>query len=254
MLDGTIRDNIKPGIIVKIEEKKDRGTGRLTEGIVKDVLTDLNSHPQGILVQLENGSVGRVKEIVESKLVKTEIETYNPLSNKPREGQKLEYKSSFRFDWKRFRNTNEKKPSEDVEMTISKTIAAFANADGGKLYIGVDDDDGHTILGLEEDYTLLSKAGSDRFEIELKNSIKKFCKNKYVLHNIRCNFFNVGNKEVCEITITPSQKPVIVYYGNRPIFYVRIGNSSEEQEPEDFIDYWMKHSEMLSYGEYGRGS
>jgi len=64
-MDGTSRDNLKPGIKVKIVQKKDQRTGVLTEGIVKAILTNSPKHPHGIKVLLESGVVGRVKEIVQ---------------------------------------------------------------------------------------------------------------------------------------------------------------------------------------------
>ena len=62
-MGGTRRLNIKPGLRVSIVLKKDQRTGKLTDGIVKDVLTKSSAHPHGIKVRLENGAVGRVKEI-----------------------------------------------------------------------------------------------------------------------------------------------------------------------------------------------
>lgn len=63
-MENQIRDNIKPGLRVKIVLKKDQPTGILTEGIVKDILTNSKIHPRGIKVRLEDGSVGRVQEII----------------------------------------------------------------------------------------------------------------------------------------------------------------------------------------------
>jgi len=63
-MDGTKRSNIKPGIHVNIVLKQDQRTGKLTEGIVKDILTKSPNHPHGIKVRLESGLVGRVKEII----------------------------------------------------------------------------------------------------------------------------------------------------------------------------------------------
>ncbi|RNI15818.1 YwbE family protein [Methanohalophilus sp. RSK] len=60
---GTNRKNIKPGLNVGIVLKKDQKSGKITRGIVKRILTKSPSHPHGIKVQLEDGSVGRVKEI-----------------------------------------------------------------------------------------------------------------------------------------------------------------------------------------------
>ena len=60
-MNGTDRVNIKPGLKVSIELKNDQRSGKLTEGIVKDILTKSPSHPHGIKVRLESGQVGRVK-------------------------------------------------------------------------------------------------------------------------------------------------------------------------------------------------
>ena len=58
------RANIKPGLRVRIVLKQDQPTGKLTEGIVKDILTSSPRHPHGIKVRLVDGQVGRVKETV----------------------------------------------------------------------------------------------------------------------------------------------------------------------------------------------
>lgn len=62
-MDGTKRSNIKIGSTVKVVQKQDQRTGRLTEGVVMKVLTNSPEHPHGIKVMLESGIVGRVKEI-----------------------------------------------------------------------------------------------------------------------------------------------------------------------------------------------
>ncbi len=59
------RSDIKTGMQVKVVMKDDQRTGKLTEGIVKDILTKSPRHPHGIKVRLETGEVGRVKEILE---------------------------------------------------------------------------------------------------------------------------------------------------------------------------------------------
>ena len=65
-MNGQTRSNIKPGTIVLIVLKQDQRTGRLTKGIVKDILTKSPSHPHGIKVRLQDGQVGRVREILTS--------------------------------------------------------------------------------------------------------------------------------------------------------------------------------------------
>jgi uncharacterized repeat protein (TIGR03833 family) len=63
-VNGQIRASIKPGMTVLIVLKQDQRTGKLTQGVVKDILTKSPTHPHGIKVRLESGAVGRVKEIV----------------------------------------------------------------------------------------------------------------------------------------------------------------------------------------------
>ncbi|MBB6098125.1 putative repeat protein (TIGR03833 family) [Deinobacterium chartae] len=62
-MDGRRRSDIHPGLEVSIVLKQDQRTGKLTRGIVKDLLTSSPTHPHGIKVRLENGLVGRVKHI-----------------------------------------------------------------------------------------------------------------------------------------------------------------------------------------------
>jgi len=59
------RKDIRPGIKVAIVLKQDQRTGKRTEGVVKDILTNSQSHPHGIKVRLTDGQVGRVQEILE---------------------------------------------------------------------------------------------------------------------------------------------------------------------------------------------
>lgn len=63
-MDGTVRDNIEPGLEVDIVQKQDQSSGDLTRGIVADILTNSPEHPHGIKVRLESGQVGRVQNIV----------------------------------------------------------------------------------------------------------------------------------------------------------------------------------------------
>lgn len=65
-MDGTNRNNIKNGTRVMIVQKQDQRTGKLTEGVVQDILTNSSIHPRGIKVRLTNGIVGRVQQILEN--------------------------------------------------------------------------------------------------------------------------------------------------------------------------------------------
>lgn len=60
------RRDLKAGLRVEVVKKKDQGTGRLTSGVVAEILTSSRSHPHGIKVRLQDGQVGRVKKITGS--------------------------------------------------------------------------------------------------------------------------------------------------------------------------------------------
>ena len=62
-MNSSNRSDIKAGLKVSIVLKQDQRSGKLTEGVVKDILTNSSTHPHGIKVRLENGAVGRVKVI-----------------------------------------------------------------------------------------------------------------------------------------------------------------------------------------------
>jgi len=63
-MDGRERRHIRPGLTVDIVLKQDQRSGRLTRGVVRDVLTKSARHPHGIKVRLSDGQVGRVKTII----------------------------------------------------------------------------------------------------------------------------------------------------------------------------------------------
>jgi uncharacterized repeat protein (TIGR03833 family) len=65
-MNGNNRKDIKPGLRVSITQKQDQRTGKLTGGIVKDILTKSAFHSRGIKVRLQTGEVGRVQVIIET--------------------------------------------------------------------------------------------------------------------------------------------------------------------------------------------
>ena len=119
------RNEIKIGDFVKIETRENQGTGKLSEGKVKSILTDSVEHPYGIKVKLEDGSEGRVKALLSS----TSTDDKNVHSTlileeklKAGEGLNLEYKTSFRFDQNRFKATGNKVQNDLVEKEISIAV------------------------------------------------------------------------------------------------------------------------------------
>ena len=112
-----------------------------------------------------------------------------------------------------------------------KNIAAFANAKGGILFIGVNDE--MEILGLEKDFNTLKKQDADYFELHTRNLINNQYGISFSNENVLMRFPNFDGKIICSIQVKASENPVFLKTqdknGNEvEKFYVRSGNASKE--------------------------
>jgi hypothetical protein len=141
------------------------------------------------------------------------------------ESDELEFKSTLRWDVKE--GTINKK----LEEVIMKTVAAFANSQGGSLLIGVGDDG--EVLGLEPDYHSLGGVDRDKFELHLRNLLNQQFGAGFVTSKVVIRFHEVGEREVCQIDTAAAKEPVILGVKDKngqptEKFYARSGNSSQE--------------------------
>jgi len=141
------------------------------------------------------------------------------------EDDELEFKSSLRWDFK------EQATNKKLEEVIVKTVAAFANSQGGTLLIGVSDSG--EILGLEGDYLSLGGANRDKFELHLRNLLNGAFGAAFVSSKLKVMFPAIGEVEICQVDIQPSAKPFVLTVKDKngvgqEKFYVRSGNSSQE--------------------------
>lgn len=141
------------------------------------------------------------------------------------ESDELEFKSSLRWDYV------ESKVNKDLEMVIVKSVAAFANSQGGTLMIGVKDDG--EVIGLEHDYISLDGGDRDKLERHLRGILSNHLGASYVAGKVRVRFQVDGDElEVCQVEVLPAQQPIIITLrdkGGQPVekFFVRSGNSSQ---------------------------
>lgn len=140
------------------------------------------------------------------------------------ESDGLEFKSSLRWD---HRASGVNKKLEDV---VVKTVSAFANAEGGTLLIGVDDEG--TVLGLENDYAALA-GDRDKFELHLRNLLNQRLGKAFVASKITITFPAVGDLEVCQVDVSRANQPLVLRQKDKSgqvveRLYVRSGNSSQE--------------------------
>ena len=148
------------------------------------------------------------------------------------ENEKLEMKSTMRFDLR------EGTVNKKLEYVIAKTISAFLNSEGGTLVIGVDDNG--NILGLEKDMLTLSKQNIDRFELHLRQVIKKYLGNSFEKY-LKVSFPKIGDKKICLIKVSKSGKPVFVTFEGNDRFLVRIGNASIPKNRQEQSEYEKVH-------------
>ena len=155
------------------------------------------------------------------------------------ENTNVEFKSSLRYD------SNTEKINKALEEVIMKSIAAFSNTEGGRLFIGISNDG--EILGLEHDYSTLKHANQDFFELHLRTLIETYYGNAFSAEGIRIDFIVEDGKDICIVYISKGREPVYTKITNKQgakeeKFYIRVGNSSRElANASEIIAYVKKH-------------
>ncbi len=148
------------------------------------------------------------------------------------EHEGLELKSTLRWDLKLGTL------SKEMERSVLKTVAGLLNSkEGGRLLIGISDDG--EVLGLEPDYASLRKDGKDDrdlFELHLMQVLSTHL-GESVAAFLTVTFHSVDGKDVCQVTVEPSDHPVYVRTEGRDVFFLRIGNSTKELPLPEVIKY-----------------
>mgnify|MGYP006275206905 CR=1 FL=1 len=131
-----------------------------------------------------------------------------------------------------------------MEQEIVKTVAAFLNADGGTLLIGIDDNG--EPLGLKNDYQTLKKQNNDGYMLFLNNDLllREIGKDSGTL--LQITFHQVSRQDVCRVIVKPSPKPVYIKVKDKSgkeeeVFYLRSNNSSVKLSTKEAVDYSKNH-------------
>jgi len=149
------------------------------------------------------------------------------------ESSELEFKASLRTNYPEG-NVNKK-----LEQVIMKSVAAFNNADGGILLIGVNDDG--EIIGLEHDYSSL-QGTKDEFELHLRNLIDSAFGTTFTIGNVKITFPEVKGIEICRIDLKAGREPKYLKVADKhgqktDKFFARSGNSSQEVPLAEISSY-----------------
>ena len=229
------RNKIRKGNRVLVETKENQGTGKLTEGLVEEILTSSESHPHGIKVKLQDGQVGRVKSM-ESIIDKTITEQtqirfvdLNEIKIPKIEDRNNEFKEFYQYDQNIDSQDNSpegKKAVNCIKNTVQERLAtavcSFGNAyQGGFIYIGIKTDG--AISGLEKD----KKLGNfddygDSFANHIIDTLLTYLKDKvFITSKLQIRFRNIEDKTICIIQILPADRPIYLNAGNKKSFFVR---------------------------------
>ena len=131
------------------------------------------------------------------------------------EHEKLEFKTSLRWDMKR------NQVNRELEKTAMKTVTAFLNSEGGHLLIGVDDKG--KPVGLENDFASLVRQDTDGFENHFNNLFRSMVGPEF-RRLVKLKFDNIDGKTVCLASVEPGHKPAYLKTGDGEDFYIRTGN------------------------------
>ena len=158
-----------------------------------------------------------------------DVELIRELINKG-EGKTIEFKKSMRWDY------HQNKLNKDLEHEVVKTIAAFANTNGGHLLIGVTDN--RDIVGLKNDYKILGKKqNADGFKLQLGNILNNYF-GKDIHSIIDAEILKINEFEICFVKVRKSSKPV---YVNDDQFFIRGVASTEQLKSKKMIEYIKDH-------------
>ena len=248
MPDIPTREQIKQGIRVSIETKKDQGTGRLTEGVVDEILTLSDSHPHGIKVSLVGGQVGRVKGILPG----TDPEPAGPETHGfvDLAGMDIPATEDVHNEFKEFyqynkildspgREVSVKRLKHDGQRIIATAVCAFGNSrDGGVLYIGVNSDG--VITGLEKDRAFGGfKDYDDSFANHIRDRVGGFIGDKvFMTRKIQLKFRMIQGRIICIMQVLPSDVPLWLRHENSKAFFVRGAvPRAEKMDPDEQVRY-----------------
>ena len=243
------KNQIKIGGRVWIETKQNRGTGKLTEGTVKEILTRVESHSHGIMVNLEGGQTGRVKRIdlaMESISTVRGFVDLHKIEIPMIEDKENEFKETFQYDRRMASHIGNERATDSMKyngpVELTKAICSLGNSySGGFVFLGVADNG--DIVGLEED----KKFGNftdyeDKFANHMRNKLESLLADKaFFATKIQMVFRTVHGKTICIIQVLPANKPLHVRIKNRDEFYAR-GPTARAQHMmgDDLIRYIME--------------
>ena len=218
------RDQIKEGITVSIETKENQGTGKLTQGVVSEILTSSQVHPHGIKVRLKDGQVGRVKQIAGENKAEPNTQESVDLEKKAipeTEDQHNEFKEFYQYDknMEHHAKTAIDGMKHKAQERFAIAVCSFANSsDGGFVYVGINSEG--NVTGLEHDLKLggFSDYG-DAFANHMVDRLTDLTEDKvFVNSKVQIKFRQINDKTICLVQVLPADSPVYLRLKEKSFF------------------------------------
>lgn len=212
-----------------------------TLGKMNRVTAVLSEHKLKCIPTIESGEVDTIRYITFDNQC---ISFDDALLSDSTGGEKaeVEFKSSLLFDYKKFSDLPEPKDaslcrSEEVLYSALKSIAAFSNCTGGRLYIGIADD--ATVLGIANDFRFTKEQNSDKWQLYLRDVIQsKFVDGAMLNDYVEITIGMKDSHEIARVDIYPRQKLTFLKKGDQKLLYRRQGNRTtlvDVLEIEEFL-------------------
>jgi uncharacterized repeat protein (TIGR03833 family) len=251
---------LQKGTRVKINPQSDRTRKILVEGAIDVILTKAGDHPHGLLVKLQSGETGRVKELCENNElefvsdIEEELVGERSIEDIIADGEShfSEFKSSCLWSESLSKEAIIERSisqfgTETSRVIIAKSIAGFLNADGGHLVIGVKeikDRDEVEVIGVNSEIPKLKDKTLDGYRRMLLDSVLNPYFPSFLFNRIndylKISFHDVGEATVCLLNMVKSDRRVFLEINNRDAFFVRIDASTRQIFGEDLVEYCLK--------------
>lgn len=150
------------------------------------------------------------------------------------ENDYVEFKSSLRWDYE------QNCVNKTMEFVIAKTLSAFMNSEGGKLFIGIKDSG--EIVGLEKDYQTLKNKNKDGFLLQLTQTINQYIGKEFNQY-LSIKIIPLEGKDICVVDVADSSLPVYVTNADKEEFFIRASASSQPMSLREANDYIRMHWE-----------
>lgn len=252
------RSELRIGEIVSVVPRRNRNT--IVKGKLVEILTSAEEHPHGILVKLDDGTIGRVSNRkTTTNREKSESSANVRLSMEDLmkgEGQFIEYKSSALWSQNLTKQAINDSKSSEVRLCgtsaskfiLAKEIAGFLNSKGGYLIVGIKENKAHQVdqvIGINSELKKLKDCNEDGYKrMILDHVIRKYLPSKIFNHVsdfIDINFpFHQGER-LCVIKVERSPSQVFVTHKSHKFFYVRTDSETRPLEQEELVEYCSRH-------------